>query len=72
MAEVVLNYEGLNTSIQCGLDDKMKDIIKKFLIKIQREDNNNIYLYNGTSINKELTFKEYANNFDKNRRKINI
>ena len=33
---------------------------------------NNAYPYNGTSINKELSFKEQANDLDKNRRKMNI
>jgi len=54
------------------MDDKIKDIIKNFLIKIKGEDNNYFYLYNGTSIIKELTFKELANDFDKNRRKMDI
>ena len=52
MAEAIFIYEGSNTVIQCGIDDKMEDIIKKFLFKIQKEDDNNTYLYNGTSINK--------------------
>ena len=72
MAKAIFNYEGINTIIQCGIDDKMEDIIKKFLIKIQRKDDNNTYLYNGASINKELTFEEQANDLDKNRRKMNI
>ena len=72
MAEAIFNYEGLNTIIQCKMDDKIKDIIKNFLIKIKGEENNYFYLYNSTSINKELTFKELANDFDENRRKMNI
>ena len=30
MAEVIFNYEGIDTTIQCNIDDKMKDIIDKF------------------------------------------
>ena len=34
MAEIIFIYEGINTIIQCENNDKMKDIIDKFLIKI--------------------------------------
>ena len=50
----------------------MKDIIDKFLIKIENKENNLYYLYNGTKINYELTFNEQANDIDKNRKKMNI
>ena len=72
MAEVVFNYEGIDTTIQCNLDDKMKDIINKFLVKINGNENNLCFLYNGNRINKELTFNEQANDLDKNRKKMNI
>ena len=72
MAEVIFNYEGIDTTIQCNIDDKMKDIIDKFLLKIGKKDENIFYLYNGTKINKELTFNEQANDLDKNRKKMNI
>ena len=51
MAEAIFNYEGINTTIQCDLNEKMKDIIDKFIIKIQNKENNLYYLYNGTQIN---------------------
>ena len=37
MAEVKFTYEGMNTSIQCDINDKFKDIINKFLIKIDKK-----------------------------------
>ena len=37
MAEVIFNLEGNITVIQCDLNDKMKDIIDKFLIIIIKE-----------------------------------
>ena len=46
MAEVVFNYEGIDTTIQCNLDDKMKDIIDKFLVKNNGNENNLCFLYN--------------------------
>ena len=72
MAEIVFNYEGIDTTIQCNLDDKMKDIINKLLVKINENENNLCFLYNGNRINKELTFNEQANDLDKNRKKMNI
>ena len=74
MAEVIFNYEGKNTIIQCNLNGKMKDIISKFLVKIAKKEKNMqlYYLYNGNKINEDLTFNEQANNFDKNRKKMNI
>ena len=72
MAEAIFNYEGINTTIQCDMDEKMKDIIEKFKIKIQNKENNLYYLYNGTQINYELTFNEQANDIDKNMKKMNI
>ena len=73
MSEVLFNYEGIIISIQCNLNDKMKNIINKFLMKIkQQEDNDIYYLYNGTKIKDDLSFMEQANELDKNRKKMNI
>ena len=72
MAEAIFNYEGINTTIQCEINEKMKDIINKFLIKLEKKENNLYYLYNGTQINYELTFNEQANDIDKNRKQMSI
>ena len=72
MAEAIFNYEGINTTIQCDLNEKMKDIIGRLKIKVQNNENNLYYLYNGTQINYELTFNQQANDIDKNRKKMNI
>ena len=73
MAEVKFTYEGRNTSVQCDENEKIKDIIKKFMIKINKGENTNLYyLYNGGRINEDLTFNEQANQLDKNRKKMNV
>ena len=72
MVEAIFNYEGINITIQCERNEKMKDIIDRFLIKIKYKENNLYYLYNGTKINYELTFNEQANIIDKNRKQMNI
>ena len=70
MAEIKFTYEGSNTIIQSNINDKIKDIINKFLIKINKEENIKLYyLYNGNKINEELTFNEQANKIYKIERK---
>ena len=71
MAEVIFIYEGIETSIQCNINDKIEEIINKFLLKINTigKNSNLIYLYNGEGIQKELTFQEQANELDKERKK---
>ena len=64
MAEVIFNYEGSNTSIQCNINDKMSYIIGKFLTKIEKKENEIYCLYNGNKINSGLTFNEQANDLD--------
>ena len=75
MAEAIFNYEGTNTTIQCNINDKMRNVIDSFFTKIKENENNLnslCFLYNGNKINKELTFNEQANDLDKNRKKMNI
>jgi len=75
MVEAEFNYNGIKTIIQCNLDNKIKDICKNYLNKIN-EDKNNIYFsYNGNAGNKfkeKLTFKEMINSEDQKRNKMNI
>ena len=72
MAEIEFIYDGFKTIVQCEINEKMKDIIDRFLIKLKNKEENLFYLYNATKINYELTFIEQANNIDKNRKKMNI
>ena len=73
MAEVLFNYEGTIKTIQCNINDKMDKIIDKFLILIEKGDDNNIYfLYNGSKIKNDLSFIEQANELDKTRKKMNV
>ena len=55
MAEVIFNYEGTIISIQCDINDKMENVINKFLLKIEKQENNNFYyLYNGSNLTYHL------------------
>ena len=72
MKEISFNYEGNIIIVQCNYNDKIKDIIEKFKSKYLNLEENLYYLYNGNKINYESTFFELANDFDKNRNKMDI
>ncbi len=75
MIEVKFNYKGIDTTIQCNENDKMKDIINKYIIKTQNNEEKYYpfcYLYNGNRINEESTFKELANDIDNKSKKMNL
>ena len=73
MAEIIFNYNGKTTMIQCNKEEKIKEIINKFILKTQIDTNSIYFIYSGDSnINEELTFEELANQNDKIRNKMNI
>ena len=72
MGKVIFNYEGNNSAIQCSINDKLKDIIDKFLKKREQKENVLYYLYNGTDLQEELIFKEQASEQDKKRTQMSI
>ena len=72
MAQVIFIFEGNNTIIQCNENDSMQNIIHNFVQNTGNEGNILYYLYNGNIINKELTFNEVANEFDKNNKRMNV
>ena len=53
MAEVKLLYNGYQTIIQYQSNETLKEIIKKFKIKINAENKELVYLYNGEIIKDE-------------------
>ena len=69
MVEVIFNLGGNITIIQSDINDKMKDIIDKFLIKINKKGDNLYYLYNGNRIKYDISFIEQANELDKKSKK---
>ena len=72
MAEVIFKYNGIDTVIQCKIDDKFKDICEKFCCKIHININELLFIYGGGIINFDLKFNELANQTDKHNLKMNI
>ena len=72
MTQVEFNYEGTPISIQSTLEENIEDIIKKFLVKIDKKKENLVFIYGGGILKENLTFNEQANLNDKKRKKMNI
>ena len=73
MASVEFNYEGRNITIQCNNYDTIDKIIKQYLFKSHIDPYSVSFLYNGGLItNKNLTFDQLSNSYDKSRNKMNV
>ena len=71
-AYVSFDFEGRIIIIQCSTDNKMKNICQKYANKLGRNVNSLIFLYGGSLINFQLSFKEQANIIDKERKQMSV
>ena len=71
-AKVIFNLEGIDVTIQCSKNEKMKDICQKYVNKIDKNINSLIFLYGGNQLNFNLNFTEQANRIDKERNLMKI
>ena len=72
MAELIFLYNENETKIQCNKEEKIKEICKRYITKIQIDINTIYFIYNGNKINEDLNFNEQANEEDKKRNIMNI
>ena len=72
MNKVDFTYIDNKFLVQCKNEDKMEDIISKFLTKAGVEKRNVVFLYNGMIINEKLTFNQCANRLDRSRNYMNV
>ena len=73
MASVEFNYEGRSITIQCNNYDTIDKIVQQYLSKSQVDPNSVSFLYNGSLItNKNLTFEQLSNSYDKSRNRMNV
>ena len=63
--KVVFNFGGVDMTIQCTKEEKMKNICQKYGTKLQRNINTLIFLYGGNQLNFELSFEEQASSLDR-------
>ena len=69
---VIFSLYGINSTMQCTTEDKMKDICKSYSTKINKNINSLLFLYEGNKVNFELSFKEQANETDRNNQQMKI
>ena len=71
--DVIFDYYGIPTLIQCKKSDKMKNIIERYMKKTELDKTkDHYYLYNGKKINIDLKYEETINEIDKKRKKMKI
>ena len=58
MAPIEFIYKGNNNIIQCNINDNIKDIINKYILKASIDKNSVIFLYSGNLIDEELKLSE--------------
>ncbi len=67
MVEVIFNFRGIETIIQCNINEKIKDIFNKFVNKVRIDISKLYFIYNGNKINNDLILCEIINEEDKRR-----
>ena len=65
-ANVVFTLDGIDVTIQCSQNEKMRDICQRYANKIQTNLNSLLFLYGENKLNYELSFKDQINSIDKN------
>ena len=71
-ASVIFNFQGTDILIQCSQEEKMKDICQKFATNIERNVNSLVFLYEGSNLNFQLSFKDQASIIDKERNEMKV
>ena len=75
MSRIEFIFGGNKTLIQCEENEKIKDICNRFSTKIGKLSNDLLFVYNGNSLNHnltELSFEQIANKIDKENCKMNL
>ena len=71
-AKIIFTLDGVNLTIQCTPEDKIKDICQKYATKVGSNINSLTFLYGGNQMNMEKKFKEQASSFDQSRNEMNV
>ena len=71
---IIINfdYDGEQIIIQGNLNEKMSDIIKRFITKTKAKKNSIFFLYAGNTINEESILSDIVRKEDRNRNQMNI
>ena len=72
MSSIDFNYEGNIINIHCNSNEKMSDIINKFILKVGKKKEDLYFFYGGDMLKENLTFNEQSNKNDRKRNKMSI
>ena len=72
LAKIKFNYKGLETEIQSNLNEKIKNIFKRYTNKVGIDISKLYFIYNGNKINDNIIINEIINEEDKRRNIMNI
>ena len=72
MAEITFVYNGAVTTLQCKINDKLRDICEKFCIKVQTDINKLIFIYGGEILELELAINQIIKQINQDNNKIKI
>ena len=72
MSEIEFNYEGTQIIVQCNSEEKMGEIIDRFVSKAVKKKEELYFIYSGQMVDENKTFISQVNEIDKQRNKMSI
>ena len=71
-AKIIFTLGGIDITIHCSPEDKIKDICQKYTTEINSNINSLLFLYEGNQMNMDLKFIEHANSIDKSNKEMRV
>ena len=71
-ANVIFTLDGVDLTVQCSPEDKMRDICLKYVTKIGANLDSLLFLYGGNKLNFDLRFIDQASLIDKENNKMRV
>ena len=71
-AKVIFTLDGINSTLECCIEDKMGDICKKFATKEDKMINSLLFIYEDKQVNFELSFEDQASPLDRQNSELKI
>ena len=71
-AKTIFSLDGIDSTIQCTKEEKLKDICLKYATKLDKKLNTLLFLYERKQIDLDLNFIQLANQDDKIRNEMKI
>ena len=71
-ANVTFTLDGVDVTIQCSPEEKMKAICQRYGTKVNTNTDSLLFLYGGNQLNFDLKFEEQANSMDKSNNEMKV